>query len=108
MLPIIVEGASASLDALPDSVTELSTLQRASLGIANWDENVERIVYWVAKALDREDSMSAVAYPLPDSIKQIFTPVSPEKIEQVLASGLLEGWSVRPVVTIGEAHTCGQ
>lgn len=108
VLPIVVEEAVSCLERLPQPIAELSRLQALVLDSSRWEADVQRIVGWVTEKLDAETSPQGERFPSPDQIKQLLPPLTADAIEQMLASGGIDGWIVRSTVVSGETARGGQ
>jgi hypothetical protein len=101
LLPVVVEQAFSCLDQLPDSLAELGHLQACELDTSRWELDVQRIVRWVADTVHAETSAQGERFPRPDQIKRLLPPLAAEAIEQIMASGGVDGWTVQPLVIPG-------
>ena len=69
---------------------------------------MREIVGWAATALDADLQLRGEAYPEPDEIKRFFTALDAHELEQLLASGGVDGWMQRETVIPGESVEGGQ
>lgn len=108
VLPVVIEEAFSCLDRLPDSIASLSSLQASVLNASRWEADVQRIVGWAAETLDADTSIAGERFPRPDQIKRHLPPLATDAIEQMLASGGVDGWIIRMTVVPGETADGGQ
>jgi pterin-4a-carbinolamine dehydratase len=101
LLPVVVEEAASCLAQLPDSLLDLTQLQTCELGTSRWEIDVQRIVRWVADTVHAEISVEGERFPRPDQIKRLLPPLTSGAIQQIMASGGVDGWTVQPLVVPG-------